>query len=164
MGLHDGDGDDGVAVTHQFPGIDLVEHHAVLDIHGAAGVLLLLQVDNGDTLVPQLLIAALGNGQLGIGAGGGGLGDDRLAAHGLDSLIDGQTDLPAGHAAGQTIGGAGHQIGLDDDLEAGLDNIFQTAQIGDDLIDNSLDGGVILTMGLTDRNGRHSSSCICRNK
>ena len=157
VGLHDGDGDDGVAVTHQLPCVDFVEHHAVLDIHGAAGVLLLLQVDDRDTLVAQLLIAALGDGQFGVGAGGRGLGDDRHAAHGLGSLIDGQTDLPAGDAAGQALGGAGHQIRLDDDLVAGLDDILQTAQVSDDLIDDSLDGGVILTMGLADRNGRHRS-------
>ena len=155
VGLHDGDGNDGVAVTDQLPGVDLVEHHAVLDIHAAAGILLLLQVDDGDALVAQPLIAALGDGQLGVGTGGGGLGDDRLAAHGLDGLVDGQADLPAGDAAGQALGGAGHQVGLDDDLVAGLDDILQAAQIGDDLIDDGLDRGIVLTMGLANGNSRH---------
>mgnify|MGYP000022505116 CR=1 FL=1 len=64
MGLHDGHGDDRVRVTHQLPRVDLLEHLAVLDLDGAARVLLLLQVDDGDALVAQLLIAALGNRQL----------------------------------------------------------------------------------------------------
>ena len=47
-----------VRVTHQLPRVDLLEHLAVLDLDGAARVLLLLQVDDGDALVAQLLIAA----------------------------------------------------------------------------------------------------------
>ena len=158
VGLHDGHGDDRVRVTHQLPRVDLLEHLAVLDLDGAARVLLLLQVDDGDALVAQLLIAALGNRQLRVGAGRGGLRDHRLRAEGLHGLVDGQAHLPAGHAAGEPVGRTGHQIRLDDNLVAGLDDVLDAADVGDHLVDRRLDGRVIVAVRLANRYSRHSSS------
>ena len=146
MGLHDRYSDDGIRIADQFPSIDFVKYHAILHWHDASGILFILEVNDGNAFVSQLLIAALGNGQLCVSTCSGGFCNNRHAAHSLHSLIDCKADFPPSDAAGETVRGAGHQIRLDDDLIAGLDNILQTADLFNYLINCLLDGFVALIL------------------
>ena len=152
MGLHDRHGDDGVAVSYHFPCVDLVKDYAVLDVHLAGGIGLILEVDDGDALISEILIAAFVDGQLRVGSCCGRLSNDRLSAYLFALFIKCKADFPTGDSAGQTVGRARYQIGLDDDFVARLDDIFDTAQILQDLIDRCLNGFVVISFGFPYRN------------
>ena len=155
MRLHDRNRDNGISITHQLPGIDLIEYHTVLDRNGAAGILFVLQVNNRDAAVTQFLIAALCNGQLRVGTGSRRLRNDGDPSNRLHRLIDGKADFPASHAAREPFRGASHQVRLDDDLAARLYNIFQATHIRNDLVHGSLDVLIALIRNFSNGYYRH---------